>query len=96
MLEQPNNIEGTSETSFTDRVTFAPDERKEEIRDELKGEKAEGPVGEVFQCIDEAYEILSRMSAGRITDMQEGLNKARVLLDQATDALSKVSKNEEK
>ncbi len=97
MIEQLKNIEvGNNESSMEERVTFAPHEREEEIRNELKGEKAEGPVGEVFQRIDEAYEILNYMSAGRITNMQEGLDKARVLLDQATDALGKVSKKEDK
>ena len=95
MSEQLKNFEGSNKPSMEKRVTFAAHEREEEIRDELKAERTEGPVGEVFQRIDEAYEILNYMSAGRITNMQEGLDKARVLLDQATEALGKVSKKED-
>lgn len=75
-------------------LLLGPHEHEKEIRPELKGEVAEGNVGEVFQRIDEAYEILTYISAGR-TEMQEGLDKARALLDQATEALSKVSKKVE-
>ena len=96
MSEQPKNIEpDINEPSMEEKVTFAPHEREDEIRDELKTEIAEGPVGEVFQRIDEAYEILNYLSAGKITNMQEGLDKARVLLDQATKALGRVSKKED-